>query len=186
MSRNCCSPWRVTPNSISTSTRHPGRGNAERDEQTLPQLLTRLAKQVDMRWELDGPNLTVMPDSPFLRVYKVDYVNMERTSTGTVGVSAQISGTATSGGGAGAGASANTSSTTLRNQSSNKFWETLVENVKDILRETDKVLPAGARRSPPRPSLPRPRRAGRQASREPRHRARHRPSRTRISAKRHR
>jgi len=124
---------------------HPGiRGAVTLNaiEQTLPQLLTRLAKQVDMRWELDGPNLTVMPDSPFLRVYKVDYVNMERTSTGTVGVSAQISGTATSGGGA--GASANTSSTTVRNQSSNKFWETLVENVKDILRETDKVLPAGA------------------------------------------
>ncbi len=27
-------------------------------DQTLPQLLTRIAKQVDMRFELDGPNLT--------------------------------------------------------------------------------------------------------------------------------
>ena len=56
-------------------------------DQTLPQLLNRISKQVDMRWELDGPNLAVMPDSPFLRVYKIDYVNMERTSTGTVSVS---------------------------------------------------------------------------------------------------
>ncbi|MCX7161815.1 MAG: hypothetical protein NT083_02035 [Rhodocyclales bacterium] len=35
-------------------------------DQTLQQILTRLAKQVDLRWELDGPNLVVMPDSPFL------------------------------------------------------------------------------------------------------------------------
>ena len=32
-------------------------------DQTLPQLLSRIAKQVDMRFELDGPNL-VMPDPP--------------------------------------------------------------------------------------------------------------------------
>ena len=52
--------------------------------QTLPQLLTRISKQVDMRFELDGPNLAVMPDSPFLKHYKVDYVNMARDVTGTV------------------------------------------------------------------------------------------------------
>ena len=30
-------------------------------DQTLPQLLARIAKQVDMRYEIDGPNLAVMP-----------------------------------------------------------------------------------------------------------------------------
>ena len=116
-------------------------------DQTLPQLLSRIAKQVDMRWELDGPNLAVMPDVPFLRVYKVDYLNIERSTTGTVGVSSQISGGATAGGaggGGGGGASGNTSSTTVQNKSSNKFWETLVENVKDMLKETDKILPPEA------------------------------------------
>ena len=34
--------------------------------QTLPQILTRIAKQIDMRYELDGPNLIVMPDTPYL------------------------------------------------------------------------------------------------------------------------
>ena len=58
--------------------------------QTLPQLLTRISKQVDMRFELDGPNLAVMPDSPFLKHYKVDYVNMARTVTGTVSTNTQI------------------------------------------------------------------------------------------------
>src|SRR6266581_7569323 len=122
-------------------------------EQTLPQLLSRISKQVDMRWELDGPNLIVMPDSPYLHTYRIDYVNMERTSTGTVGVSSQIgtgAGTAgAGGGGAGGTGGGNSSSTTVRNTSDNKFWATLEKNIKDVLHETDKVLPTGA----PQPTL---------------------------------
>jgi MSHA type pilus biogenesis protein MshL len=115
-------------------------------DQTLPQLLTRIANQVDMRWELDGPNLSVMPDTPYLHIYRIDYVNMERTTSGTIGVSSQIgSGTATGAGGGGtsAGSGANGSITTVRNTSDNKFWPTLEKNIKDILHETDKVLPTG-------------------------------------------
>jgi general secretion pathway protein D len=114
-------------------------------EQTLPQLLSRIARQVDMRWELDGPNLAVMPDSPYLRLYRVDYLNMERLTSSTVGVSSQItSGATTTGGGTGSVAAGNTSSTTLRNLSDNKFWDTLIKNIEEILRETDKIIPAGA------------------------------------------
>jgi len=68
-------------------------------DQTLPQLLTRIAKQVDMRWEMDGPNLVVMPDSPYLQTYRVDYVNMSRDTDGAVTVTTQVAST-------GAGASA--------------------------------------------------------------------------------
>src|SRR4051812_14280662 len=49
-------------------------------DQTLPQLLTRIARQVDMRYEVDGQNLIVMRDTPFLRNYRVDYLNMSRIS----------------------------------------------------------------------------------------------------------
>src|SRR6266511_4713879 len=125
-------------------------------EQTLPQLLSRISKQVDMRWELEGPNLIVMPDTPYLRTYRIDYVNMERTSSGTVGVSSQIGnggGAAGGGGGAAAGGAGggNSSSTTVRNTSDNRFWFTLEKNIKDILHETDKVLPAGAPQAAPTP-----------------------------------
>jgi len=116
-------------------------------DQTLPQLLTRISKQVDMRWELDGPNLVITPDTPFLRIYRVDYVNMERLASGTVGVSSQIGtgvGGAAGGGGGGGAGGGNSSSTTVRNTSDNKFWSTLEKNIKDILRETDKILPVGS------------------------------------------
>jgi general secretion pathway protein D len=117
-------------------------------DQTLPQLLTRISKQVDMRFELDGPNLAVMPDSPFLKHYKVDYVNMARNVTGTVSTNTQIAtGTTGSTGNTSApstGGGGNISNTRIENTSNNHFWESLEKNIKDILRETDKVFPEGS------------------------------------------
>ena len=130
---------------------HPGiRGSVTLNaiDQTLPQLLSRISKQTDMRWELDGPNLLVMPDSPFLRIYKIDYVNLERTSTGQIGVSGQISTGASSSGGGGSSGSSNASSAQVQNRSDNKFWLTMVNNVKDILHETDKLIPASGAQVP--------------------------------------
>ena len=69
-------------------------------DQTLPQLLTRISKQVDMRFELDGPNLVVVPDVPFLRNYKIDYVNVARDTNSKVSIATQI---ATTGGASGSG-----------------------------------------------------------------------------------
>lgn len=116
-------------------------------DQTLQQLLTRIAKQVDLRWELDGPNLAVMPDTPFLRTYKVDYVNMSRETTGSVSVTTQIASTgagASVAGGAAGATGSNNSLTKIENKAQNRFWETLEKNIKDILRETDKVFPEGS------------------------------------------
>lgn len=113
-------------------------------DQTLPQLLSRISKQADMRFEIDGPNLTVMPDTPFLRNYPVDYVNMSRDTTGSVSVTSQLAGVTTSGSASTASGSNNNSTTKIDNKALNHFWETLVQNIKDILRETDKILPEGS------------------------------------------
>jgi general secretion pathway protein D len=123
-------------------------------DQTLPQLLSRIARQTDMRWELNGPNLVVTPDVPFLRIYRVDYLNMDRTSNSTVSVSGNVGGS-TGGGGSAGGGGSNTSSTTVVNRSENHFWKTLVDNLKALLQETDKILPAGATASAtPVPAAP--------------------------------
>lgn len=114
-------------------------------DQTLQQILTRISKQVDMRWELDGPNLVVMPDTPFLRNYKVDYVNMSRDVSGTVSINTQIASTSTSAtGGTATGGGGNNSNTSVKSSAQNNFWQSLDKNLKDILRETDKILPEGS------------------------------------------
>jgi general secretion pathway protein D len=111
-------------------------------DQTLPQLLTRIARQVDMRYEIDGQTLVVMRDTPFLRIYRVDYVNLARDARSVANVSTQVSGASQPG--ASASASQNNSTAVINSVSANKFWDTLVANVKEILQETDKVLPAAA------------------------------------------
>jgi general secretion pathway protein D len=127
---------------------HPGiegSVNLNAIDQTLKQILTRMSKQVDMRWETDGQTITVMPDTPYLRTYKVDYVNMARDVSGTIGVQSQVvSPPSASGGTNTANASQNSSLLKVDNTAKNRFWETLEKNVKDLLRETDKQLPEGS------------------------------------------
>ena len=112
--------------------------------QTLPQILTRIARQIDMRYELNNGTLTVMPDTPYLHSYKIDYENMARDSDGTMSNATQV-GSSSSGSATGASSSgSNNSSLTIKNTSKNHFWETLIQNIKDILHETDKILPEGS------------------------------------------
>lgn len=113
--------------------------------QTLPQILTRISKQVDMRYELENGTLTVMPDSPFLHNYKIDYVNMSRDAESSIVTSAQV---ASTGATAVASGSTNNSLISIKNISKNRFWETLTQNVKDILRETDKIMPSNSEAAP--------------------------------------
>src|SRR5258708_11075984 len=117
---------------------HPGiEGNVNLNaiDQTLKQILNRIASQVDMRWEIEGQTITVMPDTPFLRNYRVDYVNMSRDVSETVGIATQVvappggsSGTASGGG----TTSQNSSLLKVENSGKNRFWETLERNIKDM------------------------------------------------------
>jgi general secretion pathway protein D len=132
---------------------HPGVGGSvtlNALDQTLPQLLSRIARQVDMRYEIEGGNLVVMPDAPEWRNYKVDYVNVARSTSSSVNIATQISTTgggsgqssnpvgttgAASGGSNGNVSSGNNNSTTsVANRSDNNFWYSLEKNIRDMLR----------------------------------------------------
>ena len=103
-------------------------------EQTLPQILNRISNQVDMRYEQEGSNLIISRDTPFLRTYKVDYVNLSRETTSSSSVSTQIS--STSGGDVESSSSGgNTSTTDVSSESNHQFWSRLVANISAILGE---------------------------------------------------
>lgn len=132
---------------------HPsiqGRVTLNAVDQTLPAILERLAKQVDLTYKIEGNVLSITPDLPVLRSYKIDYVNISRDTTGFIGAAAEISstgqsattgagGTSTTSSASGNGAN-NSSRTSVTSESKNRFWTTLVQNVKDILAETDKEV----------------------------------------------
>jgi general secretion pathway protein D len=122
-------------------------------DQTMPQLLSRIAKQVDMRYEIDGNNLVVQPDTPVWRNYKIDYVNIARSTSSSVNIATQIS---TTGGGSSSnvntgstnspsalnnsnngGSGNNNSTTAVNNRSDNNFWYSLEKNIRDMLRPSN-------------------------------------------------
>ncbi len=121
--------------------------------ETLPAILDRLAKQVNLRYRQEGNTLAVTPDTAYLKTYKINYVNMTRDTTSTIGVSGQIAGPgggAAAGGAAAGGAPAggaapggggaagvNASQTSVQTRSKNSdFWDVMRDNIRAILNST--------------------------------------------------
>jgi len=116
--------------------------------ETLPAILDRIAKQVNMRYRVEANTIIVSPDTPYLKTYRIGYVNMTRDTTSTVSVSGEIassssgSGSATagttSGGttGVAGGGTTGASSTQVRTVSKNDFWDQLRDNIRAILVST--------------------------------------------------
>ncbi len=109
---------------------------------TLPHILDRIADQIDMRWEIIDGTIRVRRDTPYARIYQVDYVNLSRASSSSISITTQIGGepslastsgsTASSGGGGGASGS-NASAASLTTSSHNQFWGRLTETLNAIL-----------------------------------------------------
>jgi len=132
---------------------HPsiqGRATLNAVDQTLPAILERLAKQVDLTYKMENNVLHITPDQPELRLYKIDYVNMSRDTKSFIGSATEISSTGQSASTGAAGASTttnragnganNSSRTSVDSVSSNHLWESLIQNIKDLLAETDKEI----------------------------------------------
>ncbi len=99
-------------------------------DQTLPQILDRIGRQVDMRWQLsETSGLLVEPDFPYLQTYRVDYVNVLRDANTSFSVSTSI----TSVGGVGGNTGSNNSVAQLNQNSENNFWPTLIANIGAIM-----------------------------------------------------
>lgn len=106
-------------------------------DQTLPKILARIEEQTDIRYTLEGKTLKVVADKPVLYIYNVNYLNMDRSSGGTVSVSTEIGATSTgiqAGGGGGSGGN-NKASSEIENTSINEFWTSLTVNIGGILGE---------------------------------------------------
>lgn len=108
--------------------------------QTLAKILDRINKQIDLRYELKDSTLIITPDKPYWQSYRIDYVNMNRKSSSEVSVATHI---ATTGGSvsqnanASSGGDGNISKTKVTNTSNNDFWKTMVENLKNIIADSN-------------------------------------------------
>lgn len=134
---------------------HPGlRGKVSLNavQQSVPSILARMAKQLDMYYEWSNGVWLVTPDMPVIRSYKLNCVNMSRDTTGYIGVASEINsagraatGTANTNIASTAvmqGGTSNSSRTAVTSQSRYHLWESVVENIQALLDETDKASSA--------------------------------------------
>ncbi|MGH8727811.1 MAG: secretin N-terminal domain-containing protein [Burkholderiales bacterium] len=115
--------------------------------ETLPGILDRISRQIDIRYRKEGNTLIVEPDAPYFKTYRINYLNLERNTKSVNSVATQISstgggttatggGTTTQVGGTGGTSSGNTSSTTVESESRNNFFAILERNIQTILAST--------------------------------------------------
>ena len=131
---------------------HPGiagKVSLNAVQEPLPAILDRIARQANLRYEMNGRTVSIMPDSPYVKTYSVNYVNVARNTTSSVGVAAEI---ASTGGGSvgntGSGNSTgNSSTTTVASQSNNDLWAVLADNIRTILAGTRAVTQSNDERA---------------------------------------
>lgn len=104
--------------------------------QTLPRILERIARQLDLRCEYHGKTLVVLPDTQYAHSYRVDYVNITRDSVSSVNVATKISTTGVAAPGEGGSGRDNNSATSISSIANNRFWLTLTENIRALLADS--------------------------------------------------
>lgn len=122
---------------------HPGlKGQVTLNalDQTVPQILERIAAQVPIRYHFDNELLVIEPDKPYLQMYRIDYVNLTRSSKSSNSIATQIASTgqsavegSDSNNSSTGSSSGNNSVTEVTSLSENPFWETLRRNIINLL-----------------------------------------------------
>lgn len=126
---------------------HPGisgRVSLNAVQEPLPAILERIARQANLRYEMNGRTVSIMPDTPYVKTYAVNYVNVARNTTSSVGVAAQIASTGggsigSAGAAGGSTVSGNSSTTTVASESNNDLWRVLADNIRTLLAGTRAV-----------------------------------------------
>jgi general secretion pathway protein D len=123
---------------------HPGiagRVSLNAVQEPLPAILDRIARQADLRYEMNGRTVSVMPDTPYLKTYKVNYVNLSRNTASSIGVASQIAATGSSNISQTSGSNeksdtGNNSNTSVITVSNNDYWSSLKNNLANLLYAT--------------------------------------------------
>jgi general secretion pathway protein D len=119
-------------------------------QEPLPAILDRITRQANLRYEMNGRTVSIMPDTPYTKTYAVNYVNVSRNTTSSVGVAAQIA--STGGGSVGDNNSSsntnagNSSNTTVASESNNDLWKVLADNIRTMLAGSREVTQSLAER----------------------------------------
>ncbi len=101
--------------------------------QTLAQIMERIAYHVPVKYSFKHNTLIIEKDAPYLKTYNIDYLNISRSSESQIELATQIAAT---GGSSESGTESevgNNSFTQVNNTINNTFWATLEQNIRHIV-----------------------------------------------------
>ena len=107
--------------------------------QPLIAILERIVESTNLTYDIKNDVLRVKRDRPYIKHYRIDYINMSRLSESSSSVSTQISSTGQGAEAESGGNADNNSTTDVQNQSSNNFWSTLESNIAAIISSENTV-----------------------------------------------
>ncbi len=106
-------------------------------QQPLELILRKIAHQVPLRYRLQDGGLLVEADDPLIKTYRVDYLNINRSSKTSVELTTQVGSLRVSPDSTSANSAANGSRMSIENTSENNFWEALIGSVAGIVGESE-------------------------------------------------
>ncbi len=105
-------------------------------QRPFEEVIERIADMADLRYDLDGNVLRIERDLPYLKNYRVDYLNVIRDTKSSVSTTVDVVG-GEAVGGEGSGGQGNSSSSEVSSQSNNNFWQELEANVSMLMSRSD-------------------------------------------------
>ena len=112
-----------------------GRVTLKTNQATLPDILRQLARQTPFTWVVEDSKLSVWSGKPYRYSYSVDYLNIQRSTTSSVGLATQV-GTINAANSSG-DSIANSSRTHIENSSAHDFWSSIEKDLTLLLSSED-------------------------------------------------
>lgn len=109
------------------------------NERPFDQVVDRIAEMAGLRYTFEDNVLRMQLDRPYVKTYKMDYLNILRSVDSNINLSVSV----VSGEGADLGSGANISSTL-----ENDFWQDVQENIEQILLATDTYVSLATKTDP--------------------------------------
>ena len=117
-----------------------GRVTLKTIQATLPDILQQLARQAPFTWVVEDTKLTIWSGLPYRYSYSVDYLNIQRSTSSSVGLATQV-GTINAANSNG-DSIANSSRTHIENSSTHDFWASIEKDLTLLLSSEDSAKSA--------------------------------------------
>jgi general secretion pathway protein D len=107
------------------------------NDQPLKDVIARIADLAGLRYSFENNRLKIQVDDPYLKNYRLDFLNMRRVSNSDISTSTDVFAAVGDSGSSGGG---NASSSSISSSSENDIWVELQANITQILTNAERPL----------------------------------------------